>query len=126
MDGAISDAKARLAAEVERRRELLLDVSHQIHAHPELGYEERFAHDLLTRVLEQEGLAVTRSARGIGTAFEATAGATGPSVAIVCEYDALPGIGHACGHNVIAAAGLGAGLAVAALAAELGGRVVVV
>src|SRR5918995_792474 len=126
MDGPLPDAKARLAAEVDRRRELLLDVSHQIHAHPELGYEERFAHDLLTRVLEQEGLAVTRSARGIDTAFEATAGATDPSVAVVCEYDALPGIGHACGHNVIAAAGLGAGLAAAALASELGGRVVVV
>src|SRR5829696_9933519 len=126
MDGPLPDAKARLAAEVDRRRELLLDVSHQIHAHPELGYEERFAHDLLTGVLEREGLAVTRSARGIDTAFEATAGATGPSVALVCEYDALPGIGHACGHNVIAAAGLGAGLAAAALASELGGRVVVV
>jgi amidohydrolase len=126
MDGPLSDAKARLAAEVDRRRDLLLDVSHEIHAHPELGYEERFAHDLLTRVLEQEGLAVTRSARGIDTAFEATAGTTGPAVAVVCEYDALPGIGHACGHNVIAAAGLGAGLAAAALATELGGRVVVV
>ncbi len=126
MDGPLSDAKARLAAEVDRRSDLLLDVSHQIHAHPELGYEERFAHDLLTRVLEQEGLAVTRSARGIDTAFEASAGTTGPTVAVVCEYDALPGIGHACGHNVIAAAGLGAGLAAAALATELGGRVVVV
>ena len=126
MDGPLPDAKARLATEVDRRRELLLEVSHQIHAHPELGYEERFAHDLLTGVLEREGLAVTRSARGIDTAFEATAGATGPSVALVCEYDALPGIGHACGHNVIAAAGLGAGLAAAALASELGGRVVVV
>jgi amidohydrolase len=126
MDGPLPDAKARLATEVDRRRELLLEVSHQIHAHPELGYEERFAHDLLTGVLEREGLAVTRSARGIDTAFEATAGATGPRVALVCEYDALPGIGHACGHNVIAAAGLGAGLAAAALASELGGRVVVV
>src|SRR5829696_9312024 len=125
MDGPLPDAKARLAAEVDRRRELLLDVSHQIHAHPELGYEERFAHDLLTGVLEREDLAVTRSARGIDTAFEATAGGTGPSVALVCEYDALPGIGHACGHNVIAAAGLGAGLAAAALASELGGRLVV-
>jgi amidohydrolase len=126
MDGPLSDAKARLAAEVDRRRELLVDVSHQIHARPELNYEERFAHDLLTRVLEDEGLAVTRSLGGLDTAFEATAGEAGPTVAVVCEYDALPGIGHACGHNVIAAAGLGAGLATAALAGELGGRVVVV
>jgi amidohydrolase len=69
---------------------------------------------------------VLRGARGVETAFEATAGTAGPQVAVVCEYDALPGIGHACGHNVIAAAGLGAGLAAAALADELGGRVLVV
>jgi amidohydrolase len=126
MDRPLSDAKTRLAAEIDRRRELLIDVSHQIHGHPELGYEEHFAHDLLTRVLDEAGLDVTRSARGIATAFEAAAGSTGPTVAVVCEYDALPGIGHACGHNVIAAAGLGAGLAAAALAEELGGRVLVV
>ena len=122
----LSDAKARLAAEVDRRADLLVDVSHQIHANPELNFEERFAHELLTGVLEREGLTVTRSAHGVATAFEATAGAAGPTVAVVCEYDALPGIGHACGHNIIAAAGLGAGLAAAALADELGGRVVVV
>jgi amidohydrolase len=122
----LSDAKARAAAEVDRRGELLVDVSHQIHARPELNFEEHFAHELLTRVLEDEGLRVTRSACGVGTAFEARAGSSGPTVAVVCEYDALPGIGHACGHNVIAAAGLGAGLAAAALADELGGRVVVV
>ncbi|MGH9227720.1 MAG: M20 family metallopeptidase [Acidimicrobiales bacterium] len=128
MDGPatdLSDAKARLAGEVDRRREVLVDLSRQIHARPELGYEERFAHDLLTRVLEDEGLGVTRSARGIATAFEARAGSDGPTVAVLCEYDALPAIGHACGHNVIAAAGLGAGLAAAALADELGGRIVV-
>jgi amidohydrolase len=122
----LSDAKSRLAAEVDGRAEVLLDVSRRIHAQPELGYEERFAHDLLTGVLEDAGLAVTREARGVETAFEARAGTGGPLVAVVCEYDALPGIGHACGHNVIAAAGLGAGLAAAALAGELGGRVLVV
>jgi amidohydrolase len=129
MDGPatdLSDAKARLAAEVDRRHDVLVDLSRQIHAHPELGYEERLAHDLLTGVLEDEGLRVTRSARGIATAFEAHAGSSGPTVAVLCEYDALPAIGHACGHNVIAAAGLGAGVAAAALAEELGGRVVVI
>jgi amidohydrolase len=129
MDGSLNDladAKARMAAEVDRRRDLLVDVSHRIHAHPELAYEERFAHDLLTQVLEDEGLSVTRSAHGIDTAFEAHAGSDGPTVAVLCEYDALPGIGHACGHNIIAAAGLGAGLAGAALAERLRGRVLVV
>jgi amidohydrolase len=128
MDGRltdVSDAKARLATEIDRRRDVLVDLSRQIHARPELGYEERFAHDLLTQVLEDEGLSVTRCARGIATAFEARAGSDGPTVAVLCEYDALPAIGHACGHNIIAAAGLGAGLASAALADELGGRVVV-
>src|SRR5262245_16999364 len=123
MDGSLADAKARLAAEVDRRADDLVDVSRRIHARPELCYEETFAHDLLAGVLEDAGLAVTRSARGVDTAFEAAAGDEGPTIAVICEYDALPGIGHGCGHNVIAAAGLGAGLAAAALAGELGGRV---
>lgn len=130
MDPApLDDVKARLAAEVDRRRELLLDVSHEVHAHPETNYEEHFAHDLLARTLEAEGLPVERGAGGIATAFLAGAGAAdaaGPTIAVMCEYDALPGLGHACGHNVIAAAGLGAGLAAAALAGELGGRLVIV
>jgi amidohydrolase len=127
MDPApLTDVKQRLAAEVDRRRHLLLDVSHQVHAHPETNYEEHFAHELLTQVIEGEGLAVERAAGGIATAFRSTVEAgEGPTVALMCEYDALPGIGHACGHNVIAAAGLGAGLAAAALAGELGGRLVI-
>lgn len=111
--------------EVDRRADLLLDTSHRIHEHPELGYEEVFAHDLLTTVLTDEGLAVEPHAYGLDTAFAARAGTSGPTIAVCCEYDALPGMGHACGHNIIAAAGLGAGLAAAALADELGGRVVV-
>jgi amidohydrolase len=129
MDPAqLTDVKQRLAAEVDRRRDLLLDVSHQVHAHPETNYQEHFAHELLTQVLEGEGLPVVRRAGGIATAFRADAGAAtaGTTVAVMCEYDALPGIGHACGHNVIAAAGLGAGLAAAALADELGGRLAII
>ena len=126
-DGSALDAvKQRMGAEVESRAEHLVDVAHQIWDHPELCYAEHFAHDLLTASLEAEGMAVERGAFGIDTAFRAVAGSgDGPTVAVCCEYDALPGIGHACGHNVIAAAGLGAGLAAAALAEELGGRVVV-
>jgi len=66
---------------------------------------------------------VVRSAYGLETAFEGSAGTRGPVVAVLCEYDALPGIGHACGHNIIATAGLGAGLAAASVADGLGGRV---
>jgi amidohydrolase len=121
----LAAAKQHVRDEVDRRADLLLDVSHQIHAHPELGFEEHFAHGLLAEVVEAEGFAVERSCHGIETAFSAVAGDRGPTIAVLCEYDALPGIGHACGHNVIAAAGLGAGLAAASLAEEAGGRVLI-
>lgn len=119
----LEDLKRRVCAEVDRLADRLIDASHQIHAHPELNFEEVFAHDLLTSVLDDEGRAPVRHAYGVGTAFEARAGSAGPDIAVLCEYDALPGIGHACGHNVIATAGLGAGLAAAALADDVGGRV---
>ncbi len=119
----IAEAKQRVCAEVDRLTPTLLDVSHQIHAHPELCFEEHFAHDLLTEVIRDSGITVERGAYELETAFDARVGAVdGPTVAVLCEYDALPGIGHACGHNIIAAAGLGAGLAAASIAAEAGGR----
>lgn len=118
--------KDRLAREVDQRADVLLEISHSIHAHPELCYEEHHAHDLLAGVLEDEGFDVERGAAGMDTAFVASAGSgDGPTIGIFCEYDALPEIGHACGHNVIGSAGLGAGLAAATVAEELGGRVVV-
>jgi amidohydrolase len=120
----LDSLKRRLRAEVEARADRLIDASHQIHAHPEVNFEERFAHDLLTGLVEADGWTVERSAFGVDTSFEAHAGSRGPTVAVLCEYDALPGIGHACGHNIIATAGLGAGLAAAALAEEAGGRIV--
>jgi amidohydrolase len=122
---SIEGAKDRLIAEVTRRADALVEASHDIWEHPELNFEEHHAHQLLTDLLESEGVEVERGAFGLDTAFVARAGTDGPTVAVLCEYDALPEIGHACGHNVIATAGLGAGLAAAALADELGGRVVV-
>lgn len=117
------NAHDRVVAEVDRLADLLIDVSHRIWDRPELCFEEHHAHDLLCDVLEAQGLRPTRHAFGLDTAFVAEAGTSGPVIAVCCEYDALPDIGHACGHNIIAAAGLGAGLAAAALADELGGRV---
>ena len=117
--GAIEDVSPL----VDGLEDVLLDVSHDIWDHPELCFEEHHAHDRLCDVLESHGLATTRHAYGLDTAFVAEAGTEGPCVAVLCEYDALPEIGHACGHNVIAAAGLGAGLAAASLAERLGGRV---
>lgn len=118
----IEAVKQRVCAEVDRHADLLLHASHEIHAHPELNYEEHFAHDLLTDMLQSAGHQPVRQAYGVDTAFEALVGDEGPTIAVLCEYDALPGIGHACGHNVIATAGLGAGLAAATVAGELGGR----
>ena len=116
-------AKARAVEVVDELAEELCGISHEIWDNPELCFEESFAHDRLCESLEHHGLATDRHAYGLGTAFEARAGSTGAEVGVLCEYDALPGIGHACGHNVIAAAGLGAGLAAAAVAEEVGGRV---
>jgi len=121
----LASAKARITEEVDRRADLLIDASHQLHANPELAFEEHFAHDLLADLIEADGIEVERHAYGLATAFAARAGTGGPTVAVLCEYDALPGIGHACGHNIIGTAGLGAGLAAAALADELGGTVVI-
>ncbi|MEO7556715.1 MAG: hypothetical protein ABIV94_08960, partial [Acidimicrobiales bacterium] len=91
----------RLIQEVATRADELVGVSHRIHERPELCFEERFAHDQLTDLLEAGGLEVERHAYGVDTAFVARAGTEGPTIAVLCEYDALPEIGHACGHNII-------------------------
>lgn len=114
--------KERAIAAVDAIAGDLVAASHSIHAHPELNYEEHHAHRVLTDMLGDAGLAPTRGAHGLATAFEASAGSAGATVAVLCEYDALPGIGHGCGHNIIATAGLGAGIALASLAEEAGGR----
>jgi amidohydrolase len=120
---ADAGALMRAWAEVDRLGPELLEVSHRIFDRPELCFEEHHAHEVLCSAIEAAGLQLTRHAYGLETAFVADAGSEGPVVAVLCEYDALPEIGHACGHNIIAAAGLGAGLAAAAVAAEMGGRV---
>ena len=117
----VTEAKQKVRDEIERLTPTLLEVSHEIHANPELNFEEHFAHEMLTGVLSDEGIDVEHGAYDMPTAFDAKVGSAGPSIAVCCEYDALPGIGHACGHNVIAAAGLGAGLAAARVAESLGG-----
>ena len=104
-------------------------LSRRIHDHPELGYHEVQACGWLTQFLEAKGFEVERGVAGVPTAFRATVNGSGngPTVAIMCEYDALPGIGHACGHNVIATSGAGAGAALAALRSRLpAGRVQVI
>ena len=110
---------------VEAAREQLLAISHRIHADPELGFEEHRAAQLLSTELEQHGFALERGLAGMPTAFRATIGQGPLTVGICVEYDALPGIGHACGHNIIAAAGMTAALGLAPLVDQLGITLVV-
>lgn len=119
----IAELKREVSAEIDRLAPLLIEMSRDIHAHPELNYEETHAHSVLTDALAGSFPDLTRSAFGVETAFHASCGdADAPSVAILLEYDALPEIGHACGHNVIAAAGLGASLALAPFMSSTHGR----
>jgi amidohydrolase len=93
----------------------LTAMSHAIHDRPELRFEEQYASGLLQRFLADEGFAVRPGIAGMPTAFRAERafGTGGPVIAVFCEFDALPGLGHACGHNIIATAGAGAAAAVA-------------
>ena len=95
---------------VDTCQQELYQLSDQIWKNPELGFKEYKAHELLTSFLEKKGFAVERSFTGIETAFRATFGSGRPNVCVICEYDALPEIGHACGHNLISEAGVAAGL----------------
>ena len=119
----VSQLKQRVCEAVDGMREELLRVSHAIHARPELAFEEHEAAALLVATLQAAGLPVKAGAFGLPTAFEAEAGEGPTCVALLAEYDALPEIGHACGHNLIATASVGAGLALASLGAGLPGRV---
>ena len=101
----------------------LIGISHAIHERPELAFHEHFAAGLLADTLEANDIPATRAAFGLDTAYAASFGEGGAEVAILSEYDALPGIGHACGHNIIATTGLGAALALAGLGRNLPGRV---
>ncbi len=113
----------RIVRFLDGERERIFRVARQIHDKPELGYREHFAAGLLADELAAAGVAVERGAHGVETALRAEFGRGGPTVAILAEYDALPEIGHACGHNLIAAAALGAALALRSLESELPGRV---
>ena len=103
----------------------LQSISKWMYENPELGYQEFESSRRLGEFLGEHGFEVKYPAYGLETSFEANAGSSGPRVVICCEYDALPEIGHACGHNIIATAALGAGIATAAMADELGIRVTV-
>ncbi|MCY4213198.1 MAG: M20 family metallopeptidase [Gammaproteobacteria bacterium] len=110
---------------IDSLADTLLEVSHAIHARPELAFEEFHACELLSRTLKDHDLPTQTGVFTLDTAFEAglNAESLGPTVALLAEYDALPGIGHACGHNLIATAALGATLGLQAVQEQLPGRV---
>jgi amidohydrolase len=115
-----SGAKRQARESITAARSGLLDLSHKIHAHPELAFEEEKASAWCAEVLREHGFNIETGICDLPTAFAATAGSGPLTVAICAEYDALPDIGHACGHNVIAAAAVGAAIGLAPLADDLG------
>ena len=119
--------KERISRAIEEIKDQIIQVAEAIFDHPETGNEEYFAADLLTGILAEKGFKITRPLCQLPTAFRAelATGTPGPRIGLLAEYDALPELGHACGHNLIAAGSLGAALGLAAAVRELRGTIVV-
>jgi amidohydrolase len=121
----IEKLKLKVKGSVESQRQQLIQLSLNIHDNPELGFKEEKASAWLTSYLEDSGFHVERSIAGLATAFRAIYGQGSPRIALLAEYDALPKIGHGCGHNIIAASAIGAAVASKSIIDRLGGSVVV-
>jgi amidohydrolase len=117
--------KEKLKAELEIRRSELVRLSSDIHDNPELSFQEVKAVSWLSNYLKNNGFCVEKGVAGLATAFQATYGEGKPKIAVIAEYDALPGIGHGCGHNIIAASAVGAGVASKIVVDNLGGSIIV-
>lgn len=106
--------KEKILSYLTENKEKFIDISHRIHANPEIGNQEFFASELLCEMLAEEGFEVKKDVAGYATGFIAKKSLGkpgGPNIAFMCEYDALAGLGHACGHNLIAAISMGAAIA---------------
>jgi amidohydrolase len=114
------EAKTGARERFDSAREGLIGISRRIHANPELGFEEEKASSWLCEYLDEAGFAVERGICDLPTAFRARFGSGPLHIGICAEYDSLPGIGHACGHNIIAASSVGAAIAAAKVADEVG------
>ena len=128
MSDDVKNIKEEVVKKVDEISDRLREIGHKIHQNPELLFEEHKAAKWLTEELENNGFDVERNVAGMETAFRATCptSSEGPKIAYLCEYDALPGLGHGCGHNLIAVIGLGAGLALCSVMDELNGTVEVI
>lgn len=124
----LQELKGAVQREVEQVANLLVETSDWMYQNPEIGLQEHQASNRLMDILTEFGATVERGIAGMPTAFAATlpGGGPGPKVAIIAEYDALPEVGHGCGHNIIATAALGASLALARLGGQLPGQVVII
>ncbi|HUS04179.1 MAG TPA: M20 family metallopeptidase [Dehalococcoidia bacterium] len=120
----IEKLKLKAKDAVELQRQQLIQLSLKIHDNPELGFEEKKASAWLTGYLEDNEFHVERGIAGVATAFQATYGQGGPRIALLAEYDALPKIGHGCGHNIIAASAVGAAVGSKPIIDRLGGSIV--
>ena len=114
------DVKLATRKHLDSYKDKLIKLSHDIHANPEIAYEEEKTSLWLSEFLDAAGFNVEQGVAGLPTAFKATFGSGPLNIGICAELDALPGVGHACGHNIIATSGVGAGLAVAKVADDLG------
>ncbi len=121
----IGELKTAIAGEIDARFQELADLSRKIHDNPEVAFEEHKAAKWITRYLESEGFEVERGICELPTAFRGRYGTGEPVIAILAEYDALPKLGHACGHNLISTSTVAAGVASKRAVDGLGGSVVV-
>ena len=117
---ALNSMKASVSTDVNAASNLLTKLSHDIWDNPELAFEEEHASSVCIDALSDAGFKITTGVSGLETAFVAEYGSGPLTVGICSEMDALPGVGHACGHNMIAAAGVGAGIGLARIADEAG------
>ena len=116
------NSKAQVIAAVEKHAPQIMELAKQIGEHPELGFKEYQAAGWLCGALTAAGFEVHRGVAGMDTAFRAELGEGEPQIALLCEYDALPEIGHACGHNLIGTASVGAAVALAEFMGQLQGQ----
>jgi len=122
----IEKLKAQVIGEIDARHHQLSELSLKIHSNPELAFQEVKAATWLTQYLEENGFSIERGICELPTAFRGSYGQGKPAIAILAEYDALPNLGHACGHNLIAASAIGAGVASKLAIDRCGGSVLVI
>jgi len=122
----IEELKGQVSGEIDARRHQLSELSLKIHSNPELGFQEVKAATWLAQYLEENGFSIERGICELPTAFRGSYGQGKPAIAILAEYDALPNLGHACGHNLIAATAVGAGVASKLAIDRFGGNILII